>query len=611
MANHYHLDDQTIAEIQTSNDIVDIVGDYVQLKKQGRNYFGLCPFHSENTPSFSVNQEKQIFNCFGCGKGGNVFTFLMEVEGFTFPQSVHHLAEKSGHQLDLPQHLSEMEDRPKSEDQTILEAYQWLAKLYHHLLYHTKDGKKGLEYLHQRGFSDETIEKFQIGYSPPSKDFIVKFLEKKGYHRQLMVKAGFLTTNDQTNYYDRFRGRIIFPIRNAIGKTVGFGGRSMDGQEPKYLNSPESDLFQKSKLLYNFDNARSEIRRKSEVILLEGYADVLALHQAGAANVVASLGTSFTDSHASILRRYVDTVIICFDGDTAGQNATYKTLKLLKKAGCYVKVAMLPNGYDPDQYIQEFGAEAFHQSILDTPASEMTFLISHLKKDYNLNSEGDRLQYVENIISEIALLESSIQRDHYLRELSEQFSISYEALQQDLAVKLQNSKKNDDNRKNFGNTNEGIRNNYQNKQKVLPAYQNAERRLIAFMLQNAQIAERVQESLGSKFNMEQHQIIVTYLYGFYEAGNQPNPSHFLTFIEDEPIQKLVVELSMLDCNWEISDRELEDYIQTILAEQDDHSKIKQLEREQKAMEKNDPVKAAQIAMEIIKIRQQSKRGSRS
>ncbi|KAB8128604.1 DNA primase [Gracilibacillus oryzae] len=609
MANQYHLDDDTIATIQSSNDIVDVVGDYVQLKKQGRNYFGLCPFHSENTPSFSVNQEKQIFHCFGCGKGGNVYTFLMELEGFSFPQSVQHLAEKSGHKLEIPQFDSDNEGRSTTEEQLILEAYQWLAKLYHHLLYHTKDGKKGLEYLHQRGFSDDAIEKFQIGFSPQSRDFIVKFLEKKGYHRQLMVKAGFLTTNDQINYFDRFRGRIIFPIRNAIGKTVGFGGRSIDNQEPKYLNSPESELFQKSKLLYNFDNARSEIRKRNEVILLEGYADVLALYQAGVMNAVASLGTSFTDSHANILRRYVETVVICFDGDTAGQNATYKTLKLLKKVGCNVKIAMLPNGYDPDQYIQEFGAEAFRHTILDTSASEMTFLISHLKKNYNLNQEGDRLRYVENIISEIALLDSSIKRDHYLRELSEQFSLSYEALQQDLAVKMQNSKKNDDNSKKFGNTNEGIRNIYQKKQKVLPAYHKAERQLIAFMLQNAHIAERVQETLGSKFNIEQHQIIVTHLYGFYEAGNQPNPSHFLTFIEDQAIQKLVVEISIIDCNWEISDRELDDYIYTILAEQNDKSQIRQLEREQKMVEKTDPVKAAQIAMEIIKLRQESKRGS--
>ncbi|MFC4404190.1 DNA primase [Gracilibacillus xinjiangensis] len=609
MANQYHLDDETIAAIQSSNDIVDVVGEYVQLKKQGRNYFGLCPFHSENTPSFSVNQEKQIFHCFGCGKGGNVYTFLMEIEGFTFPQSVQHLAEKSGFQLDISKNAGQNDDRSASEEQSILEAYQWLAKLYHHLLYHTKDGKKGLEYLHQRGFTDETIERFQIGFSLPSKDFIVKFLEKKGYHRQLMVKAGFLITNDQTNYFDRFSGRIIFPIRNAIGKTVGFGGRSIGDQEPKYLNSPESELFQKSKLLYNFDNARSEIRKRNEVILLEGYADVLALHQAGVPNVVASLGTSFTDSQANIIRRYVETVVICFDGDKAGQNATYKTLKLLKKVGCHVKIAMLPNGYDPDQYIQEYGADDFHQTILEASASEMTFLISHLRNEYNLNQEGDRLRYVERIISEIALLDSSIERDHYLRELSDQFSLSFEALQQDLVTKLKNSEKNDDNRKNFGNTNERIHNNYQNKQKVLPAYHNAERRLIAFMLQNAHIADRVKEALGSKFNIEQHQIIVTYLYGFYEAGNQPNPSHFLTLIEDKMIQKLVVELSMLDCNWDISDRELEDYINTISAEQNGHSRIKELEREQKIMEKTDPVKAAQIAMEIIKIRQQSKRGS--
>ncbi len=605
MANQYT--DETIASVQAANDVVDIVGEYVQLKKQGRNFFGLCPFHSESTPSFSVNQEKQIFHCFGCGKGGNVITFMMEIEGFSFRQAIEFLADKSGHTLPKASETNKKE--PSTEEQAILEAYQWLTKLYHHLLRHTKDGKKGLEYLYQRGYSDESIDTFQLGYSPQSKDFILQFLENKGFHRQTMVKAGLLTTNDQQNYVDRFQGRIIFPIRNAIGKTVGFGGRSINGQDPKYLNSPESPVFQKSKLLYNFDLARSEIRKKSEAILLEGYADVIAVHQAGAKNGIASLGTSLTDAHASILRRYVDTVLICFDGDDAGQNATYKAIKLLKNAGCTVKVANLPKGYDPDSYIQEFGATSFKENVLQASSSEMTFLINHLKKNFNLQHEGDRIRYVESIIGEIALLKSPIERDHYIRDLSDQFDLSYDALNQDLMSRIRNNSKNDDNRQDFGHTKDGNHLMNRRNQKVLSAYQNAERRLIAYMLQNAYVAERVKNRLGSKFNLEQHQIIVTYLYGFYEEGNEPNSSHFLTYIEDETIRKLIVELSMLDCSWEITDKEMDDYIRTILAEQTDHVRIKQLEQEQKLLEKTDPVKAAQIAMEILKIKQQSKNGA--
>ncbi len=606
MVSHNQVDNDIIASIQSSNDIVDVVGEYVQLKKQGRNYFGLCPFHSENTPSFSVNQEKQIFHCFGCGKGGNVFTFMMEIEGYSFPQSVQHLAEKSGQQITLSNQSNETKES-NSEEQKILEAYQLLSKLYHHLLKHTKDGKKGLEYLYDRGFNEETIDKFQLGFSPYKKDFIMQFLEQKGYHRQLMIKSGFFTTNHQ----DRFQGRIVFPIRNITGKTIGFVGRSIDDQEPKYLNSAESPLFQKSKILYNFDQARSEIRKKSEVILTEGSADVMALAQAGFENTVASLGTSFTDTHASILRRYVDTVILCFDGDNAGQQATFKTLKILKKVGCFVKIAMLPTNYDPDQYIKEYGADSFDKHIIQTASTEMSFLMKYYKNDFDLRQEGELLRYVDKIISEIALLASPIDRDFYIRELAEQFSLSHDALTEELSRKMQFVKKNDDNKSNFGNTNE--ENQYStnnNKKKVLQrAYLNAERTLLAFMLQNAQIADRVKDKIGSKFNLEQHQIIVTYLYGFYEEGNEPNPSHFLTYIEDQAIQKIVVDLSLLDCNWDISEKELEDYIHIILAEQTGHAKIKQLNNELHAVEKTDPLRAAEIAMEINKIRQQLKRGS--
>ncbi|WP_163539606.1 DNA primase [Gracilibacillus sp. YIM 98692] len=594
--------------IRKENDIVEIVSEYVQLKKQGRNYFGLCPFHSENTPSFSVNQDKQIFYCFGCKKGGNVITFMMEMEGFPFQQAVQYLAEKSG--ITLPTQATFQHQKENStEDQSVLEAFQWLTKLYHHLLRHTKDGKNALYYLYDRGFTDEAIDLFQVGYSPVSKEFVVQFLEKKGFHRQVMVNAGLLTTSESQEYYDRFQGRVIFPIRNHIGKTIGFGGRSIHNQEPKYLNSPESRLFQKSKLLYNFDVARSEIRRQSEAILFEGYVDVIAAHQAGIKNGVASLGTSLTEAHASMLRRYVDTVLICYDGDSAGQEASYKAMRQLKRAGCTVKIGNLPTSYDPDQYIQEFGAEAFKSQVIKSSYSDMAFLMHYWKKDFNLQQEAERIQYVEKIVGEIARLNSPIERDHYLRELSDQFHLSYDALNQDLMSRIRKNENSYDNQKRFGNTNDGKPENKTDTNRVYRAFHNAERQLISYMLQNEHIAERVKDEIGSKFNVEQHQVIVTLLYGFYEEGNYPDPSHFLSFIDDPEIQKLVVELSMLDSNWEITEKEMDDYIRLILAEQTDYAVIKKLEQEQKEVEKSDPKKAAQIAMEILKIKQQSKKGS--
>ncbi|MGP4042414.1 DNA primase [Gracilibacillus sp. D59] len=605
----YQVSDETIGSLRQANDVVDIVGEYVQLKKQGRNYFGLCPFHSENTPSFSVNQDKQIYHCFGCGKGGNVITFIMEMEGYTFQRAIRYLAEKSGQSI--PELKEPANEKVNSEEQTILDAYQWLVKLYHHLLRHSKDGKKALEYLYKRGFSDEAIDQFQIGYSPTSKDFIAQFLEKKGFHKQVMANAGLLTAGNEGNYYDRFQARVIFPIRNHLGKTIGFVGRTVTDQEPKYLNSPETSLFKKSKLLYNFDLARSEIRKKGEVILFEGSADVIAAHQAGVTNGVASLGTSLTETHASLLRRYVDTVLICYDGDNAGQNATYKAIQLLKKVGCNIKVATLPYNYDPDQYIQEYGKEKFRTQVIETADTEMAFLMKFLKKNFNLKLEGDRLQYVERVIGEVAQLNSSIEQDHYIRELAEEFNLAYEVLSQELNSRIRNIKKNDDNRERFGNTNGGNQQKYVPKKlNVLPpAYQNAERRLIAFMLQNTHIAEKVRETIGSKFNLEQHQIIVTHLYGYYEEGNQPDPSHFLTYLDDAKLQQTVVELSMMDYSWEMSEKELQDYIHLIQSEQTDNEEIKQLQQKMKQLEKSDPKEAAKVAMEIIKIKQQSKNWS--
>lgn len=599
------ISDGTIELIRQANDVVDIVGEYVQLKKQGRNFFGLCPFHSENTPSFSVNQEKQIFHCFGCGKGGNVITFMMEIEGFTFQQAIQYLAEKSGQSVPHFNHTDRQHKDPV--EQSSLEAYQWLTKLYHHLLRRSKEGKKALEYLYDRGFTDESIDQFSIGYSPANKEFVVQFLEKKGYHKQAMAKSGLLTVNED-QYFDRFLGRVIFPIRNHLGKTVGFGGRSFTDQQPKYLNSPETSLFQKSKLLYNFDLARSSIRKESQAILFEGYVDVIAAHQAGIYNGVATLGTSLTEKHAVFLRRYVDSVCLCYDGDSAGQQATYKAISLLKKVGLNAEVAVLPADYDPDQYIQEFGSEAFRQQVLNAAVTEMNFLMNYYKKDFNLNLEGDRLRYVEKVIGEIALLKTSVERDFYVRELSEQLQLSYEALKQDLIAHRRKIEKNSDNPHRFGNTNGGkTRQMHQSSITELPpAYQNAERRLIAYMLQNTHIADKVKETIGSRFNLEQHQIIVTYLYGYYEEGNAPDSSHFLTYIEDPAIQQKVVELSMIDCSWEMTEDELQDYIRLIQLEQEDNKQLKELQERQKTLEKTDPVEAAKIGMRMIEIKQQSK-----
>src|SRR5690625_3874314 len=374
------IPEHIIEEIRSANDIVDVIGEYIQLKKQGKNYFGLCPFHGEKTPSFSVTQEKQIFNCFGCGKGGNAVTFLMEMESYSFYEAIQYLANRAGKQL--PESAVKREDSNLShENQQTLEAYEWLTKLYHHLLRYTKDGKEGYRYFADRGIDDETIDTFQLGFAPNIRGFTAEFLEKKGFHLQELVKNGLVSILDDQTTIDRFGGRVIFPIRNHLGKTVAFGGRSLGKQEPKYLNSQESELFQKGKLLYNFDLAKRYIRKESEAILFEGYMDVITAYQAGIKNVIATLGTSLTESQAKLLNRYVDTVIICYDDDDAGIEAAYKAAVSLRKTGCNVKISKLKDKMDPYDFIKKYGKEIFENEVIKARDTFMAFYMQNDKKN--------------------------------------------------------------------------------------------------------------------------------------------------------------------------------------------------------------------------------------
>ncbi len=599
-----HIPEEKVDEIRQSTDIVDIIGDYVELKKQGRNYFGLCPFHGESTPSFSVSADKQIFHCFGCGKGGNVYTFLMEMEGFNFIQAIKQLAGQA--QIDLPEEASQEDSSQIStESQSILEAHQWLAKLYHHMLLNSKEGQDAYQYLIDRGFSEETIKKYQIGYSPNSKEFVVTFLEKKGFHPQTMVKAGLLNANDQGEYADRFRGRLIFPLRNHLGKTVAFAGRSLGHQEPKYLNSPETELFQKNRLLYNFDLARAAIRKQKSVILFEGYVDVISADQAGVHNVVGTMGTSISSSQANLLKRYVDQVIICYDGDQPGVEAAVKAGRLLKNTGCQTFVARVPDGLDPDDFIQKHGGDRFKKEVLDTSDTFIAFIMSYLRRDYNLQLEGDRIAYIEKILQEVALLDRAVEREHYLNELASEFQMSVDTLKEEVHhIRGKNTVK-QDNKDQNRYTNRTSQYSIQNK--LLPAFHNAERKLIAYMLRDPFIAEKVQEELGGAFNISDHQVIVTYLYAYYEDGNQSDVSQFVEKLDDPALKNLVIELAMAPVSEEVSDQEIHDYIFRIKAEHSDRTDIKTLEDDLKrAEQQNEPIKAAEIAMKIIERKKELK-----
>ncbi|WP_188631373.1 DNA primase [Lentibacillus kapialis] len=597
------ISEEVIEEVRKTNDIVDVIGEYIQLKKQGRNYFGLCPFHGEKTPSFSVTQEKQIFHCFGCGKGGNVLTFIMEMEQYTFYEALRLLADKSG--VDLPDMNHKQQSSVSQENQSILSASEWVTKLYHHLLRYTKDGKEGYQYLKDRGITDETIDIFQMGFAPNVKDFTAEFLQKKGFHQQILVKAGLLSLNEDNSITDRFRGRVVFPIRNHLGKTIAFGGRTISDQEPKYLNSPESDLFQKGKILYNFDLSKRYIRKQSEAVLFEGYMDVITAYQAGVKNAVATLGTSLTEAQARLLRRYVDTVIICYDADEAGTEAAYKAAVLLQKAGSHVKIANMQDDRDPDDFIREFGAEAFQDQVIKSSLPFTSFYMKYLKKDYNLSLEGDRIQYIEKLLEYLATIESPVEREYYLKEIGDSYNVSMDSLKQEILT----------NREKMGLSKDKInKNSYTNKtsehgytKKLLPAFHNAERQLLAYMLQDVSITDKVQEEIGASFNIEEHKVIATHLYAFYEEHQQADVSMFVEMLTDDRLKRLVTDIAMMPLHDNISNDEINDYIRNIRAENSNMRDIQSLKEEQKlAEQQNDPIKAAKIAMQIIEHQRQWK-----
>jgi len=595
------IDEGKIDQIRQAVDVVEVISDYVQLKKQGRNYFGLCPFHGESTPSFSVSPDKQIFHCFGCGAGGNVFSFLMELEGISFQEAAIKLAAKVNIDLDI--HLSSIQGGKKisSEHQSMMDVHELLRKFYHHLLVNTNEGQQALEYLLNRGFTLESIDKFQIGYSLNSWDFVYKFLSKREYQPELMVSAGLIIKRERDGtYFDRFRNRIMFPIFDRYGNTIAFSGRSLGAEEPKYLNSPETAIFNKSKILYNYHLAKPSLKKLQHAVLFEGFADCIAADRSGVENGIATMGTSLTDEHIALLRQSVQSITICYDSDKAGIEAAYRAGNHLQEAGFQIKVAMMADGQDPDEYITKNGAEKFRNEVIGASLTWMAFKFLYFRRGKNLQNEGERLAYIEVIIKEISKLDKAVERDHYLRQLAVEFSLSLEALKQEqkqifFAEKRRSHGKSEPLQKPLlaAKPVEALK----------PAHYTAERCLIAHMLRDRDVAYKVQELLaGQTFSTDEHQAIITYLLSFYEEHDESDTSAFLTYIQDVNLRRMVAEIEMMSINVELSNQELTDYIKQVLNYQK-LLKIKEKEVDLKEAERNHEFsRAAAIGNEINQLR---------
>ncbi|MCF7805356.1 MAG: DNA primase [Candidatus Marinimicrobia bacterium] len=430
------IPEDTIDQIRDANDIVDVVSQYVPLKKRGKNYFGKCPFHQEKTASFSVAPDKQIFHCFGCGKGGNVYSFIMEYEKVSFVEAVERLAENAG--IELPKYSAKDKGTDSGSLGPLYDANAFAMRLFEKALY-SDQGEEALDYLLGRNFSEETLREFHVGYAPNDWETITEWGPKNDHDPDTLVRAGLVIHKQERNrYFDRFRHRVMFPIINNGGRVVAFGGRALDPDEnAKYMNSPESPIYRKRKLLYGLYQAKDALRQSSEVIVVEGYTDLMRLWEHKFQNVIAVSGTAFTEQHAQILNRYVDKAVLCYDSDTAGIQATLRAGEILLQSGLEVRCIQLPDGHDPDTYISEESPESFRKQIKNA-TSLMQFRISRTAGQ--LNDASSRANFIKETLDDIAEYENSLTRDLQIQELAELIRVDEQRLRGELEKRLRRTR---------------------------------------------------------------------------------------------------------------------------------------------------------------------------
>ena len=416
--------EEIIEEVRSRNDIVDLISTYVPLKKKGSSYFGLCPFHNEKSPSFSVSRDKQMYYCFGCGAGGNVFTFLMEYENFSFPEALKYLAERAG--MELPEEELNEEAKRAMDEKARLREMNKLSANYFYYLLHSKRGQKGLAYLKDRWITDATIKHFGLGYADIYNDDLYRFLKSKGYSDEDLKDSALVTIDERRGGSDKFWNRVMFPIMDVNNRVIGFGGRVMGDGSPKYLNSKETKLFDKSRNLYGLNFARSS--RKKEIILCEGYMDVISMHQAGFTNAVAALGTAFTSGHGTLLNRYTENVILSFDSDEAGQRAILRAIPILKEAGLTVRVLDLTPYKDPDEFIKGLGAQALEERIRKAMSSFM-FQVKVAAGRYDQDDPESKTQFQHEAAKLLATIEEPLERKNYIEAVSREYYIGAKDLE--------------------------------------------------------------------------------------------------------------------------------------------------------------------------------------
>lgn len=519
-----------IEEVRSKNDIVDLISGYVRLQKKGSTYFGLCPFHGEKTPSFSVTPSKQMYYCFGCGAGGNAITFLMEYENLTFVEAMQELAKRAGVALPEQEYSPQMK-KEADRRQRLLEVNKEAGK-YYYMLLRRDNGKRAYDYFKKRGLSDETMKKFGLGYSDQFSDDLYRYLRKKGYEDDLLRESGLISYDERRGGHDKFWNRAMFPIMDARGRVIGFGGRVMGDGEPKYLNSPETKIFDKSRNLYGLHLARTT--RAPYFLLCEGYMDVIALHQAGFDNAVASLGTSLTGGHASLLARYTKEVYITYDSDGAGVKAALRAIPILKEAGIAAKVINMQPHKDPDEFIKALGADRYRERIGQAENSFL-FEIRMLERDYDLSDPESKTAFYNEIAKKILQFDVELERDNYIEAIAGKYQIGFDNLKK-LVLHLGT-------KAGMAAPRQTLKSGIHEKKKKEDGMKQSQKLLLTWLIEDAGLFPVIRQYiLPADFTEEIYRKAAEELYRQMEAKEVANPAKIVSMFESEGDQREIASL---------------------------------------------------------------------
>lgn len=525
-----YYSDELIEEVRSRNDIVDVIGGYVRLQKKGSTYFGLCPFHNEKTGSFSVSPGKQMYYCFGCGAGGNVFTFLMQYENFTFGEAMQQLADRVG--IELPQQEMTSAQKREADKRARLLEINKEAAMYFYRLLRSPRGQNAYQYFKKRELSDETMQRFGLGYSDQYSDDLYRYLRSKGYDDQILKETGLVTIDEVRGGHDKFWNRAMFPIMDVHNRVIGFGGRVMGDGEPKYLNSPETKIFDKSRNLYGLNIARST--RKNQLLLCEGYMDVIALHQAGFDNAVASLGTALTSGHANLLKRYTKEVYLTYDSDGAGVKAALRAIPILKEVGIVTKVINMRPYKDPDEFIKALGAEEYQKRI-DEAENSFLFEIRIMESQHDMNDPESKTAFYNEVAKKLLGFSEELERNNYIGAVADKYQIGFDNLRKlvnQLAMK-------DGLAREHTPLKTGI---HENKKKE-DGMKQSQKLLLTWLIEDPRLFGKVEKLItADDFTEELYHRVAQELFAQYDRDKNVNPAQIISLFQEEEEQKEVAGL---------------------------------------------------------------------